>query len=433
MGEDMEELELQGILIARLSNLPPVSAADALRERNQRRKEKAPYGCKCPELEKALIARRDPLIDLSLAQYGMDADVLRGLYQRSLNGTGNAALDMGIRVAVLANRLAPSRFFETNPVMSAEELQRVAIEGAEEEIEALLTNPMTREYVGNLYKRQPPFDALDDSRFHALVCASIRNPRLTFDDSTEDGPDLHHMDISGGIYEMLSTVPVTRQWLWTLDHLLFNYAPASTHADKNALQVINRWRALDIKKILSEESETGSYTELKMSEEFCCRVAAMFGSYWEEGRSKVVGTPDSQEVVMRCTYYGNHAMKPDEMKTAHQKDGAAFTYAALHNSHFYWNRACRETLESMLLGDQIDLYSTFCKKMAEMNKNFDPKPVSDDIEVKEEPQDDPASQIRGSIGALEARLAAMQKDASTAKALGFWSLLILIAVLWHLA
>ena len=114
----MDDLELKGILVARLSKLPPEAAADALRERNQKRKAEAPYDCECHEMEKALLARREPLIDIGLAQYGLTDEVLRELYQRSLNGTGDAALDMGIRVAILANRLAPSRFFEINPAMS---------------------------------------------------------------------------------------------------------------------------------------------------------------------------------------------------------------------------------------------------------------------------------------------------------------------------
>ncbi|AYH43589.1 hypothetical protein CDA09_09365 [Azoarcus sp. DN11] len=42
------------------------------------------------------------------------------------------------------------------------------------------------------------------------------------------------------------------------------------------------------------------------------------------------------------------------------------------------------------------------------------------------------SVIRESIGLLEGRLAVIQKEASTARILGFWSLGLIFAVLWHL-
>jgi hypothetical protein len=424
----MQDFEYVGILTARLSQLPPEAAAEALRERNQKRREELGDSAfyEYLEVEEALLARREPLIDLGLAQYGVNTNVLRELYQRSLVGTGDAALDMGIRIAALANRLAPQRFFETNPVVDDEELQRLAAEGTEEEMKALLANPMTREYVAKLFGREPPFDAIDDERFHTLMRASILNPRLAFDESTMHGPDLKHMYISNGIYNLLSTVPVTVRWLWTLDDLLFNYMPASTHSDKNVLQVIDRWRAFVI-------NETGRYTELNMADEFCCRVAAMFGTWLGDDGFKRLGTPGSEDVILRCAHYGNHDMNPKEMKAANQKDGAVFTFAFLHNSHLYWNRTCRAALEPMLGGYQADLYATFCKKMAALKKGFDPKPVSDDFEIEEEKtQADPASQIRESIGLLEGRIAAIQKDASTAKTLGVWCLLFLAAVLWYL-
>ena len=430
----MKEFEYVSILTARLSRLPPEAAVETLRARNQKSQSEDPYLGKCPEAENALLARKEPLIDLGLAQYGRDDDVLKELYRRSLIGTEDAVLDMGVRLAALSNRLAPSRFFETNPVVDDDELRRLAAEGTEEEIHALLTNPMTRTYVARLFRRKPPFELLDDARFCALVNAAIRNPRLTYDDSTEHGPDSRNYDISMGIYELLSTVPVTKHWFWTFQELLSNYLPASTYGEKDVLQVIDRWRQLVFSKFNSEEFEEGFYTELKMTEEFCCQIAAMFGKYFEVGGYKIVGDVDSQDVVMRCAYYGNQAMKPKEMETARQKDGAVFTFAALHNSHFYWNRPCRAKLESMLTGHQIDMYSSICKKRAAIDKIFDASPVSDDLEVDDDvPQIDPLFQIRETIGQLQSRLAAIQKDASTGKAFGGWCLIILLVVLWKLS
>lgn len=430
--KQMESGELQSITVARFSKLPSANAIKALQERNQRRKREDPYDAECAEAEKALLARRDPLIDLSLGQYGLNKEVLTELYQRSLRGTGDEVLDMGIRVAILANQLAPARFWEENPALSNNDVRRLAVEGTTDEVQALLTNPMTRKYIGELYRQRPPFDALDDDRFRTLVGISARNPRLAFDDSTRDGPDFHRINISTGIYEMLSTVPLTTEWLWTLDRVLSNYMPEPTYGQKTITQVIDRWRPLEIKEYNSDQLSPGFYTDLTMTEEFCCRVAAMFGRYLEGNRWKVAGAPDSHDVVLRCMYYGNHDMKPADMEAAHEKDGPTFTFAAIHNSHFYWNRACRIALESMLRGDQMNLYSRYCAKMGETEKGFNPKPVSDDFVAEAEAQLDPLSQIRESIGLLQGRITAIQKDASTVKTLGIWCLLLLVGVLWHL-
>lgn len=431
----MGEIELNSLQVARFSKLPPQTAVEALKERNERRKAQDPYDCAFAEVEQALLARRDPLVDLGLAQHGLTREVLIDLYQRSLQGTDDAAQDLGIRVAILSNQLAPSRFFEDNPAMSAEELLRLATEGTDDEIKALLTNPMTRTYVGSLYRRKAPFDDLADDRFHALVRASVNNARLYFSDDTPDGPDLNHMDIHSGIYEMLATVPTTLHWLWTLDYLLFNYLPASTYGKKDVLAVIERWRSVERKKFNSEEDETGHYTDLKIAEEFCCRLAAVFGVYYENRQSKCIGTKDSPDIVLRCAYYGNDTkMTPAEMKVAFDKDGEVFTFAALHNSHFYWNKACRATLEQMLRGYQTDLYAAFCKKKAEREKNFDAKPVSDDFVFEEEetPKEQPWTKLNLTLANIEARVASAQKDASIAKSLGIWILVLVVAVLWHM-
>ncbi len=424
----MKEFESTDIVTARLSKLPPESAAEALCEYNQKQKDNIWFDRQSP-VETVLLARREPLIDLALAQYGVNDEVLKELYQRSLSGTGDADFDKGIRVAVLANRLSPSRFWEVNPAINLDDVARIAVEGSDEEIKALLTNPMTRDYVEKLYRREPPFSSISDDRLNALVRASIHNPRLTFDDHTDEDPDLIHLGIARGISEMLATAPVTLSWLWAMDELLFNFMTEHLYREKDVLQIIDRWRTVDLKALNSQEMRSGHYTELTMSEEFCCRVAAMLGALYENGTEQIIGKPDSQDVVLRSAYYGNSPMKPDEMRAAYEKDGSSFTYAALHNHHFYWNRACRVALESMLRGYQIDLYTEVCRRLAEENKRFDPKPIGDDFEIEEIPPDDPIAGVLTSIKQLEERLSLIQKDASTAKGVGFGILIILIVAL----
>lgn len=430
----MAEIEFQSLQVARFIKLPPQSAVEALKERNERRKVEDYYGCTFEKVELALLARRDPLVDLGLAQYGLTGEVLRDLYQRSLRGTGDGDQDLGIRVAVLANQLAPGRFFESNPVVNSTELARLANEGTDDEVKALLTNPMTRTYVGSLYRRKAPFDTLTDDRFRALVEFSSRNTRLYFSDDTPDGPDLTHMDIERGIYQMLATVPTSLPWLWTLDALLFNYLPTSMYGRKDILEVIQRWRSVE-RRSSNSEDDVGLYTELTTAEEFCCKLAAVFGKYFEDSKFKCIGAIDSQDIVLRCAFYGNDTqMTPAGMQAAYDRDGRVFAFAALHNTHFYKNRACRAALESMLMGYQTNFYETFCRKMAEREKNFDAKPVSDEIvfEDREKDQELPWAQINQTLATIDASATAAKKAASEAKSLGIWILALVLVVLWNI-
>lgn len=296
-------------------------------------------------------------------------------------------------------------------------------------------NPMTRSYVARLYRRKAPFDTLDDERFHILVRLSMDNPRLHFSDDTRDGPDFHQMDISRGIFELLETVPTTIHWLWTLDSLLTNYLPKYCWGEENVLQVIERWRSVNMKKYQSDEDDSGNLTELKIGEEFGCRLAAVFGRYLKGKNWQCVGAADSEDIVMRSAYYGTSSdMKVQDMQAAFDKDGSVFTLAALHNWSFYRNRACRAHLESLLSGYQSSLYNVYCQKMAEREKNFDPKPVSDDYFKEDDPNEkvDPIAKINESILKLEGRLQSIQKDASSTKSLMYWAIGLTALVLWHM-
>jgi hypothetical protein len=427
----MAETEFLGLQKAWFSKLPAHLAADALKERNERRKAQDPYDCEFAEVEQVLLQRNDPLIDLALARYGLTQEVLGELYSKSLQGTGDDVQDLGVRVAILSNKLAPGRFFEACPAMTPQELARLLNAGTGDEIKALLTNPATRVYVGNLYCRKEPFDAVDDDRFHTLVRASVTNPRLHFNDSTSEGPDFHNLDIQKGIYQIVSTVPATSRWLWTIDFLLFNYLPASISGKQDVFDVIQRWRSVEIPGYNSNDDDAGHYTKLKPAEEFCCRLAAVFGSYFESGAFKCIGTKDSPDIVLRCAFYGNDAkMTPKDMQAAYEKDGAVFSFAALHNSHFYWNRACRVQLESMLRGYQFDLYEAFCKKRAEREKNFDATPASEDYVSDESVEPvDPWSRMRLTLTNIETLAASAQKDASTSKKLAIFILVGLVVLL----
>lgn len=381
-------------------------------------------------LEKTLVARGEPLIDLAIAAYGSSKEVVSKLYFRALAGTGDPQQDMGVRLAVLANRVLPQPFFEEHPALNADELRRLAVSGTDSEITTLFTNPLLRKYLAKLYQLEPPFDGLEDARFCALVHASVKNPRLNADDGGESGPDLNLMGLQKGIYKLLQSVPVNRAWHHTLSYLLHQVDPRqATYGDEGFSEILERWKGLRLKKLFerdTDEEEEGWLTELSAVEEFRCQIAALYGCTLKD--AKPLGRPSDEDVALRCAYYGNANLKPKEMDAGYTKDGETFVFAALSNDSLYFDKTCRAKLEEMIAGYAINRYAKRCKQIAARRAWFDPRPLSEtgvNLLAGVTPPIPPEMQA---LERLEAQLGALQKQFAKAITWVLWGLVI-VAIL----
>jgi len=99
------------------------------------------FGVGDKELERNLLARGDQLINLALAEYGTDRDILGELYRRGL-ADPTSPLDgryrQGLRMAVLANRATHELWGFPKAVIGEEEIRRVVVDADWSEAEALL-------------------------------------------------------------------------------------------------------------------------------------------------------------------------------------------------------------------------------------------------------------------------------------------------------
>src|SRR3954447_15147131 len=58
-------------------------------------------------LERSLFGRNEPLVDLALAQYGTDQDIVSEIYEKAAATSGDTAderFKLGLRIACLSNR-----------------------------------------------------------------------------------------------------------------------------------------------------------------------------------------------------------------------------------------------------------------------------------------------------------------------------------------
>lgn len=338
-------------------------------------------------LELALEARGDPLINLGLARNASSDELLRRLYTRAREGSGDLQYDQAIRRACLGNRVASAMLFSSRPAgLIDDELRRLAVEGDREEIRVLMQNPSAGGVLRDAYSRKGPFDGIADDRWLWLAEASARNPRLNIDDSDVHGPDMLAWDIHKAILGMLQGAPATKDWLRALYYLLIGLDKDSVSVPGvgEVAQILHRWAGVRVPKMLGtdeREDEEGLYTEFSFAAEFRCLVAALYGRTLKEKSFEIQGRPDHEDLASRCAYYGNAQLTPDQVLKGFERDGNAFCFAALFNNGVLLDRKSRTTLEPLLRGELLlRLYGERCAQLANKWRWFDPKPVSEDLE-----------------------------------------------------
>lgn len=382
-------------------------------------------------LEKSLLARGDPLIDLGLARYAGDKEVVAGLYQKSLAAPASHLQERylrGLRIACLSNEVVKnllSRF--PQDVLGKEEFARLIAEGDEEELAALLSNRnLTDEVLKALYKNEGLFATLPNERRRRLVLLSIDNPRLITKEDSEEGPDLGYMGIHKAIISMLASAPTTADWLDTLRQLLDQLDPGDLGSPKEPITpILERWVQVPVPE--DGTLEGGYYTGLPMKDEFRCLVAAMYGRHYHRGKddkftSSVLGSPDSPDVVLRCAYYGKAQLTDKEMEDGFARDEDVYLLAVLCNESVYGKSPLRKLLEDeQLRGDLRYVYQRRCERIHKRRPSFDPHPLSEWL-IEDGPQE---SKELTMLKQLETTLASVAKAVKSARTWIFWGLLVL--------
>ena len=164
--------------------------------------------------EISLINRNERLINLGLAAYGTNKEVLKALYKHGLEPAQG-------RLSTSTVREAHFMFRFPDEIIGAEETRRVLTEANGNEVAALIQNPkVSDELLEALYKRQGVFADKLEERRRQLIWMSASNARLVTKQEYHDAPDMGHYGIHKSIFGLLETTPVKYNWLRLLYHLL---------------------------------------------------------------------------------------------------------------------------------------------------------------------------------------------------------------------
>lgn len=298
------------------------------------REQKPHFGVwsgKSAEIETVLIERHEPLINLGLALYATDLSD-----ETSLSLFRNN--DRTIKKAALSGDISGSlRFWvERHEILDVRSwverhgiLDEILDSFDAELLKYLLSNEsIPSDLLVSLYKREKPFDSLNDEQWFRAIVFTTSNPRIStpYDGPMEISSDIgyHKVFISG--WELFEKLPVNGNSAAVLSHLgrcLLPYKPY----EMNVCEIIKRWSG--------ENDEDDRY--------FKCRNAlARLIKYGAEFES----LKDSDDLALRESYYYRfHARTPEEVRKLFEKDKDKFLDVAIYNTKLYMNEEIREELE----------------------------------------------------------------------------------------
>jgi len=384
-------MENQTFQIFRLVHSSPNEVFNWLEE-NKPTKKKSIFDSDREELEKALIARNEPLINLGLALFGFKANTGITLFQKE---------DTTIKKAVLAGTTIGSGLGDTW-VESSGELNKLLDRFDKELLVSFITNGNIEDsLLTNLYERKSPFDKLDDEKWYTLLWATIGNPRIStpYDDRWLDGFDEYlYRRVFSTAWKLFEVLPVDKESAALLAHLGEKLVPDQPH-DMDVMAVIKRWH-------IEEKDEHIDYFEL-------CRlsIARLVKEFKEQFKS----FKDSDDIALRLSYYGRYrAYKPENVRELFEKDNDKFLDEALNNINLFQTEDIRDELRQCcwdykdplhdllypnIFNSRVEYYT---KKHPEWFKDWDGEIPLDEVE-------DPISKANIRLNVLNERIKGISK------------------------
>lgn len=294
-------------------------------------------------IEKLLLERDEPLINLGLALWGDRSQTGMHLY---LNG------DRTIQKAVMSGRsfrhcrLDPLRRLRHRDELS--EYLEALFESIHEKwdlLEALLKNKHIdeTEVLDALYSRRDPFNGLTEEQWHKAVLCSLHNPLLrNFNRNVvlNDG-SLHNS--RANVWRVFETLPVTTpiaEELWRCAEILWvNRAPY----DMDVMATIKRW------EVESDDVEDKDkfLSELDPFEECRYHLANKLLHYGRMDNSEIESFKNSDDIALRRSYYRGMSyvgLKPEELGAMFEEDKDKFLSEAVHNLSLYCDEAVSRAL-----------------------------------------------------------------------------------------
>jgi hypothetical protein len=303
-----------------------------------------------PQVEKSLLARNEPLINFGLAQYGIEDDTVKTLF----NST-DPAYRPALRLAVLSNQaLVTHQAYHSGNLTEAlighrRNAGEWLPELSNEELRALFTNPtLDDSFLIDFLEQKTGWHELDERRQLFVLRALAKNPRMTahYKNVIMDGyAEYKHSAVFSAAWRLAETAPVKIPWCWALQEL-FRQTTASSMM-KEPLEVAKRWfpDPADVKVAAAEASalESGYLGAFAQLREEIARLAVQGSS----SGAKLDGLLAHEDLAVRLAACRHGNLKEAQITAAVARD-PKFVFGEVVRNEWLWSRAAtRETLKTL--------------------------------------------------------------------------------------
>jgi hypothetical protein len=346
-----------------------------------------------PQVEKSLLARNDPLINLGLAQYGIEDETVKTLFNSS-----DPAYRPALRLAVLSNQaLVTHQAYHTGNLTEALMGHRRNAgewlpELSNEELRALFKNPTLDEnFLIDFLEQKTGWHELDERRQLFVLRALAKNPRMTahYHSVIMDGyAEYKHSAVFSAAWRLAETATVKIQWCWALYELFWQTTASSMM--KEPLEVAKRWLPdpANVKVAAAEASafESGYLGAFAQLREQIARLAVQGSSVG--AKLEVLLTHEDLPVRLAACQYGR--LTEAQIAAAAARD-PKFVFEAVVRNEWLWSRsATREVLKTLAWAqpdprsymDAPNMYrhmeAEFRQKQPTWFKGEDQEPVDED-------------------------------------------------------
>lgn len=292
--------------------------------------------CYSHEVEQALFKRNNPLINLSLAQYARNSEIISFFLNEMDSSLGRTDYSKGLRLACLANSNIAKKLIIGHESASKLDLTR-------DEIKVLMGNPSDDLYMGKIlsdaYNKSGFFADISDEKLWECVTASIGNPRINL--KVDYGPaenDYEFIGIHKGILNLLGTAPVEGRWFDTLYSLLLHIDPAGSLSRRPNISDLDQFNHIMVRWSNYEDSAVS---------DFQCMIAAKYGKgiltldvirdafEIKSGEEFWFRETNKNKLFIRCVFYGNCSLTQEEIRVGRERDGGYFDRSAIENEDAY--------------------------------------------------------------------------------------------------
>ena len=340
------------------------------------------------EIEKTLVVRHEPLIDLGLALYCKLSGETALNFYRNGDVPIKRALFAGPSVYPNIAEIFLRRNFWLDDAL-AEMLS--SFDDNFECLRSLFSNEfIEEETLCDLYERGAPFHELTDEHWIKAIACTARNPCM--DGSRYkmfDYPALgKSFDKWHSAWRLFESVPVNDSSAHVMATLGETITPRgrwlipSGPYNLDVRQAINRWRKTDE----DHKFGPGPYR----------RVQAALGRLLDHDELK-----GSDDIALRQAYYNGlawHLRTPDDVKHAFEKDKENFLEVVVENELIYANKevrrafseCCSKYLEE---GDEQDYETSFCARRNAYQEGLEQKHPEWFTEFGEDPRFDLVSDL----------------------------------------